>query len=302
MDKATSPTAIKALLKRYGLMPKKGLGQHFLWQSQVVERIVSAAELTKDDVVLEIGPGLGILTAALARQAGRVIAVEIDDSLFPLLKETLREYDNIRLVKGDARKVDFKDLLKEYAPGFAGACKVVGNLPYYITSPLIMHMLYGEFRKELFVFMVQKEVAQRIAAGPGGKEYGSLSVAVQYLAEPELLFQVSPHAFYPPPEVASAVLKLTFRQQPAVRVEDEKIFFEVVRAAFRYRRKMLRNALQEAGLWHPKSDNIFERAGIIPERRGETLDLAEFSRLANALVRSKERKETQCTSSVQPKV
>lgn len=297
-----SPTAIKALLKRYNLKPKKGLGQHFLWQSQVVERIAAAAELTKDDVVLEIGPGLGILTAALARQAGMVIAVEIDRALFPLLQEVLQDYNNIRLVEGDARKVDFDELLREYVPGFTGACKVVGNLPYYITSPLLMRLLYGEFRKELFVFMVQKEVAQRIAACPGGKEYGSLSVAVQYLADPKFLFQVHPHAFYPRPEVASAVIKLTSRQQPAVRVEDEEMFFKVVRAAFRYRRKTLRNALREAGLWHPKEDNIFEIAGIIPERRGETLDLVEFSRLADVLVHSKERKEEQCASSVQPKV
>lgn len=292
MLEVTSPTAIKALLKRYNLTAKKGLGQHFLWQSQVVERIVSAAALTKNDVVLEVGPGLGVLTAALARQAGLVIAVEIDRALLPLLGETLREYDNVRLVEGDACKVDFGGLLRDYAPTFTGSCKVVGNLPYYITSPLIMHLLYGEFRKELLVFMVQKEVAKRITASPlGGKDYGVLSVAVQYLAEPAYLFQVSPHDFYPPPEVASSVIKLTSRQQPAVSVKDEEIFFKVVRAAFRYRRKMLRNALREAGLWCPQDDNIFEWAGITPERRGETLDLMEFSRLADALAHSKERKE-----------
>jgi 16S rRNA (adenine1518-N6/adenine1519-N6)-dimethyltransferase len=286
-----SPTAIKALLKRYNLGPKKRLGQHFLWQSHVVERIAESAELTKDDVVLEIGPGLGILTEALARQAGMVIAVEIDRALFPLLQEVLQDYDNIRLVEGDALKVNFDELLKECVPGFTGACKVVGNLPYYITSPLLMGLLYGEFRKELFVFMVQKEVAKRIAAAPGGKDYGSLSVAVQYLAEPELLFQVSPHSFYPPPEVASAVIKLTRRQQPAVSVKDEGVFFKVVRAAFRYRRKTLRNALREGELWHPKEEDIFALSGIVPERRGETLDLVEFSCLADALVHIKEGKE-----------
>ncbi|CEO87307.1 MAG TPA: 16S rRNA (adenine(1518)-N(6)/adenine(1519)-N(6))-dimethyltransferase RsmA [Syntrophaceticus sp.] len=301
MADIASPTALKSLLRNYGLTPKKGLGQHFLWQTQVVERIASAAELTKNDVVLEIGPGLGILTAALARRAGLVIAVEIDRALFPLLEEILCDYDNVRLVEGDARKVDFGGLLKDYASAFTGPCKVVGNLPYYITSPLIMRLLYGEFRKELLVFMVQKEVAKRIAACPGGKEYGSLSVAVQYLADPEFLFQVPPHAFCPPPDVASAVIKLTSRQQPAVSVKDEEIFFKVVRAAFRYRRKMLRNALREADLWDPEGDNIFEWAGIIPERRGETLDLVEFSRLADALAYSQERKEEQCTSLVQPK-
>lgn len=291
MSAATSPTALRALLKNYGLTPKKGLGQHFLWESRVVERIAGAADLSKKDVVLEIGPGLGILTAALARQAGLVIAVEIDRNLFPLLKENLKDYDNIRLVQGDARTVDFGALLQEYAPGFTGSCKVLGNLPYYITSPLIMRLLDGGFRKELLVFMVQKEVAERIAASPGGKEYGSLSVAVQYSADPQLLFQVPPHAFYPPPEVSSAVIRLNCRKRPAVDVKDEATFFKVVRASFRYRRKTLKNALREAGLWDPTKENIFEEAGILPGRRGETLDLVEFARLADVLLQTQERTE-----------
>ncbi len=291
MTGITSPREIRKFLKNHGLSPKKGLGQHFLWQSEVVERIASAAELTKDDVVLEIGPGLGILTAALARQAGLVIAVEIDRSLFPLLEESLKEYDNVRLVQGDARQVDVGALLQEYAPGFDGSCKVMGNLPYYITSPLIMGLLYGEFRKELFVFMIQKEVARRIAASPGGKEYGSLSVAVQYLAEPEFLFQVSAHAFCPVPDVASAVIRLNALPNPAVTVKDEKLFFKVVRAAFRYRRKMLRNALREAGLLSSRDEQIFQMAGVNPDCRGETLDLYEFAHLADALAELQERKE-----------
>jgi 16S rRNA (adenine1518-N6/adenine1519-N6)-dimethyltransferase len=292
MVEARSPSALRALLQRHGLRPKKGLGQHFLWQTQIVERIADAAELTKDDVVLEIGPGLGILTAALARRAGRVIAVEIDNSLFPLLDETLGEYDNIRLVEGDARTIDVEGLLETHAPGFNGKCKVLGNLPYYITSPLLMRLLHQGFRKELLVFMVQREVAERIAADPGGKEYGSLSVAVQYYAEPELLFNVSPHAFFPPPGVASAVIRLRCRPQPAVEVQDEERFFEVVRAAFRYRRKTIKNSLREAGLLRSDLEGeIFAKARIDPRRRGETFNLHEFALLADALSEMGERKE-----------
>ncbi|MGI5926095.1 MAG: 16S rRNA (adenine(1518)-N(6)/adenine(1519)-N(6))-dimethyltransferase RsmA [Thermacetogeniaceae bacterium] len=290
MAQANSPTAVRSLLQRYGLTPKKGLGQHFLWQSQVVERIADAAELTKEDVVIEIGPGLGILTAALARRAGLVIAVEIDQALFPLLEETLKGYDNVQLVKGDARQVDFQKLLDDYAPGYT-SCKVMGNLPYYITSPLIIRLLQGEFHKELLVFMVQKEVAQRITAQPGRKDYSSLSVVVQYFAQPEMVFRVSPHAFCPPPEVDSAVIKLVCREHPAVSVRDGEIFFQVVHTAFRYRRKTLRNALKEGGLLPPGEEGVFTSTGIAPERRGETIELEEFARLADAVAQLKEGKE-----------
>jgi 16S rRNA (adenine1518-N6/adenine1519-N6)-dimethyltransferase len=167
---------------------------------------------------------------------------------------------------------------------------------------LIIRLLQGEFHKELLVFMVQKEVAQRITARPGGKDYGSLSVAVQYYAQPKMVFQVSPHSFCPQPEVDSAVIKLVCREHPAVRVRDEQIFFQVVHAAFRYRRKTLRNALREGGILIPGDENIFTIAGIAPERRGETLDLEEFARLADTVAQLQERKEGKCTSSVQPRV
>jgi 16S rRNA (adenine1518-N6/adenine1519-N6)-dimethyltransferase len=289
---AASPTALRALLKRYGLEPKKGLGQHFLWQARLVERIADAAELTEKDLVLEIGPGTGNLTAALARRAGMVVAVEIDRSLFPLLKETLAGLENVRLVAGDARSVDYRELLESCAPGFTGPCKVLGNLPYYITSPLIMRLLGQGFRKELLVFMVQKEVADRIAASPGGKEYGSLSVAVQYYAEPEVLFRVPPDAFFPPPDVASAVVRLRCRSRPAVEVRDEGLFFEVVHAAFRYRRKTIKNALREAGLLVPERESrFFAEVRIDPGRRGETFGLKEFALMADALFEMRERKE-----------
>ncbi len=287
----TSPTAIRILLDRYGLGPKKGLGQHFLWQAGIAEKIAAAAELDGEDVLVEIGPGLGILTAACARRAGLVIAVEIDESLFPLLGEVLQDYHNVRLVAGDARTVDFREIVARYAPWVKRPCKVIGNLPYYLTSPLLLRLLEGEFRAELLVFMVQKEVAERIVAGPGGKEYGSLSVVAQYYSEPEFLFTVKPQAFLPPPEVTSAVVRLRCRKSPPVEVADEGFFFQVVRAAFCYRRKTIRNALQEAALLEPvDASAIFAESGIAPERRGETLDLHEFAGLANAILRARERK------------
>jgi 16S rRNA (adenine1518-N6/adenine1519-N6)-dimethyltransferase len=316
MVQATSPTAVRELLGRYGLTPKKGLGQHFLWQQQVVKRMADAAELGAGDLVLEIGPGLGILTQACAERAGLVIAVEMDRNLFPLLDEEFGTCPNVRLVQGDARKVDFQSLGRTLEPGLSGCCKVMGNLPYYLTSPLLVRLLSGGLQAELLVLMVQQEVAGRIVAAPGGKEYGSLSVLVQYYSVPELLFTVSPQDFWPRPAVTSAVVRLRLRSQPAVATSDPALLFQVVRAAFRYRRKTLRNALSEAGLlpvgrdgrsvWSPCGGGgesatgclpealgvagaIFEDAGIDSGRRGETLDLAEFACLAEALGRARER-------------
>jgi 16S rRNA (adenine1518-N6/adenine1519-N6)-dimethyltransferase len=307
MVQATSPTAVRSLLGRYGLAPKKGLGQHFLWQQQVVERMAEAAELDASDLVLEIGPGLGILTQACAERAGLVIAVEVDQNLFPLLEAEFGAYPNVRLVQGDARKVDYQSLARTLQPDFSGRCKVMGNLPYYLTSPLLVRLLSGGLQAELLVLMVQQEVAGRIVAAPGGKEYGSLSVLVQYYSAPELLFTVSPQDFWPRPAVTSAVVRLRLRPQPAVVTPDPALFFQVVRAAFRYRRKTLRNALGEAGLLpvggagrsacSPGGEGgasggagaVFEEAGIDSGRRGETLDLAEFACLAEALGRARER-------------
>jgi 16S rRNA (adenine1518-N6/adenine1519-N6)-dimethyltransferase len=293
MVRTTSPAALRALLERHDLAPRKGLGQHFLWQRRVVERMADAAELDAGDLVLEIGPGLGILTAACAERAGLVIAVEIDRALFPLLEAELGAYPNVRLVQGDVRKVDLKELARKLAPDFAGRCKVLGNLPYYLASPLIVDLLSGGMQAELMVLMVQQEVAGRIAASPGGKSYGSLSVFVQYYAAPEVLFTVSPHEFWPQPDVTSAVIRLRLRPQPAVAVSDPALFFRVVRAAFRYRRKTLKNALGEAGLLTAdEADELLRAVRIDPGRRGETLDLGEFACLAEALARGRgERKE-----------
>jgi len=288
MVQATSPSAVRSLLRCYGLAPRKGLGQHFLWQQQVVKQMVDAAGLDGGDLALEIGPGLGILTAACAERAGLVIAVEVDGGLFPLLEAELGAYSNVRLVQGDARKVDFQSLARTMAPALAGRCKVLGNLPYYLTSPLLVRLLGSGLQAELMVLMVQQEVAGRIVATPGGKEYGSLSVLIQYYAVPELLFKVAPHDFWPRPEVTSAVVRLCLRPQPAVTTPDPALFFQVVRAAFRYRRKTLKNALGEAGLL-PPGEAVFEEAGIDPGRRGETLDLPEFACLAESLKRARER-------------
>lgn len=291
MVQATSPAALRSLLRRYDLAPRKGLGQHFLWQQRVVERMAEAAELNPGDLVLEIGPGLGILTAACAGRGGVVIAVEIDTALLPLLEAELQAYPNVRLVQGDARQVDFNELARTLAPDFAGRCKVLGNLPYYLTSSLLVRLLSGDLPSELMVLMVQQEVAERIVATPGGKVYGSLSVLVQYYAIPELLFTVAPHDFWPQPGVTSAVLRLRIRPQPAVAVSDQNLFFQVVRSAFRYRRKTLRNALGEAGLLSgSEADELFRPTGIDPGRRGETLNLAEFACLTEALAQARERK------------
>jgi 16S rRNA (adenine1518-N6/adenine1519-N6)-dimethyltransferase len=298
MVRATSPAALRSLLGRYNLAPRKGLGQHFLWQQRVAERMAVAAELDPGDLVLEIGPGLGILTAACAARAGLVIAVEIDAGLLPLLESELQGYPNVRLVEGDALKMDWVGLVRLLAPAGSTdrACKVVGNLPYYLTTPLLTDLLSGELRPELMVLMVQHEVAERIVADPGSKIYGSLSVLARYHAVPELLFSVAPQEFWPQPDVTSAVIRLRLRPQPAVRVRDEALFFMVVRAAFRYRRKTLKNALDEAGLLPrpPGADDrlaaaLFQAAGIDPGRRGETLDLDEFACLAEALAQARER-------------
>lgn len=286
----TSPAAVRELLQRHGLSPRKGLGQHFLWQQNIVEKIAGAAELDKSDVVVEIGPGLGILTAALARRSGLVISVEIDQTLFPVLGEVLEEFHNVRLVPGDARKMDYRALVERYAPGVTG-WKVAGNLPYYLTSHLLAALLCDWPQAEDLVFMVQQEVAERIVAAPGGKDYGTLSLLAGYYTRPELLFTVKPQCFYPPPAVTSAVIRLRRRPCPAVAVRDEELFFKVVQGAFRYRRKTIHNSLRQAGLGdHGRLAEALNLAGIDPKRRGETLNLEEFARLTDSIYTLRERK------------
>ena len=282
-----SPSAVREFLKKRGLKPNKGLGQNFLVDRNVAGKIVDAAGLGPDDLVVEIGPGLGALTVCAAKRAARVIAVELDAGLASALREIAGAAPNVDVVVGDALEVDFDRLAGEASGGIFGKggkkYAVLGNLPYYITTPLLMRLLTEGFNISVLVVMVQLEVAQRLAAVPGGKEYGALSVAVQYYTEPAFVFRVPARLFYPAPAVDSAVMRLAVRDTPAVRVKDEKSFFRVVRAAFAHRRKTLLNSLLASGLggdknyWH----EVLVKAGIDPKRRGETLSIEELARLAD---------------------
>ena len=264
------------VIRRFGLSLSKRLGQNFLISEQVVDQIVASACLSPVDTVLEIGPGIGTLTQGLAETGASVVAVELDARLVEVLATTLEGYDNIRVVHGDILKTDISREIK------AEKYKVVANLPYYITTPIIMTLLERRLPIEVLVTMVQKEVAQRMTASPGGKDYGALSVAVQYYTEPELLFDVPPTAFIPAPAVESSVIRCTVRTKPPVDVADERRFFRVVKGAFSQRRKTLSNALKTTGLSSEQIAAILARAQINPVRRGETLSLEEFATIANA--------------------
>lgn len=265
------------ILKRFGIRMSKKLGQNFLIDEHVVRNIVSAANLQAGDAVLEIGPGIGTLTQGLAEAGADVTAVEIDRRLIEVLAKTLEGYENIRVVHGDILRIDIaKEIV---APRY----KVVANLPYYITTPIIMGLLEARMPIDILVTMVQKEVAERMVAVPGTKDYGSLSVAVQYYTEAEIMFKVPPTSFIPPPAVDSAVIRCTVREKPPVEV-DERVFFRVVKAAFAQRRKTLSNTLKTTGVPAETLRIILERAGIDGTRRGETLSLEEFAAIANVWI------------------
>lgn len=277
-----SPRAVAEVLRSHGLRPNRRLGQHFLVDRRALASIVSAAELAPGDGVLEIGAGLGTLTLALAARAGRVVSVEIARELAPALAETLRDAGNVRLVLGDALRLDLGRLLAE--EGSVPRWKAVANLPYYVTAPLLARLL--ALPLELMVLTVQKEVAERLAASPGGKEYGALTLFVRYRAEAEVVLTVPPRAFFPPPQVESAVVRLCRRPAPPVASPPEALF-AVVRAAFAHRRKTLANAL--AGALDPPADRArveeaLAAAGIPAARRPETLSLEEYASVADALV------------------
>jgi 16S rRNA (adenine1518-N6/adenine1519-N6)-dimethyltransferase len=264
------------ILKAFGIHMSKRLGQNFLINEQVVDRIVEAAGINCGDAVLEIGPGIGTLTQGLAEAGADVTAVELDRKLIGVLEKTLAGYDNVRVLHGDILQVNL-DREMPVIP-----YKVVANLPYYITTPIIMSLLEKKLPITRMVTMIQKEVAERMVAVPGGKEYGALSVAVQYYTCPEIMFIVPPGAFMPAPAVESAVIRCKVREQPPVELADEKLFFRVVKAAFAQRRKTLTNALKAAGIAGDKIKGLLEAAGIDGGRRGETLSLAEFAAIANA--------------------
>ncbi|MEW6064199.1 MAG: 16S rRNA (adenine(1518)-N(6)/adenine(1519)-N(6))-dimethyltransferase RsmA [Bacillota bacterium] len=286
MRELTSPSAVRKIIQAHGFKVRKALGQNFLMDANIIEKIVRFADLTEQDLTFEIGPGLGVLTRRLARSAGRVIAVELDQNLLPILQETLADFPNAEVVHGDALKVDFDRLAEERTAGVFGRqgkkYKLVANLPYYITTPLLMHLLTNGFNLERLVVMMQREVADRLQASPGGKDYGSLSVAVQYYTVPEIVVRVPKTVFYPAPDVDSAVVRLTKREAPPVDVTSEELFFKVVRAAFGQRRKTLLNSLTGSGLAARETWlEVLSKTGIDPARRGETLSLQEFADLAN---------------------
>ena len=277
-----SPQVTNHILHKFKLRADKKLGQNFLIDENVVRKIVEAAELTAADTVLEVGPGIGTLTQGLAEAQAQVVAVELDKRLLPVLDTTLEGYDNVRIVSGDILKVDIMaEVGKENF-------KVCANLPYYITTPIIFALLEKRLPMERLVAMVQKEVAERMAARPGGRDYGALSVAIQYYTEPEIAFIVPPSSFIPAPAVDSAVIVCKRRAKPPVEVEDEAVFFRVVKAAFSLRRKMLSNALKNMGITSEQCSQWLALAGIDGKRRGETLTLQDFAALANTFKQIKE--------------
>ena len=278
MDKPiiASPQVTQHILNRFKLRADKKLGQNFLIDENVVHQIVAAAELSEADTVLEVGPGIGTLTQGLAESKARVVAVELDTRLLPVLATTLNGYDNVRVVHGDILKVNIMEEVG--APSF----KVCANLPYYITTPIIFALLEKRLPMERLVAMVQKEVAERMAAQPGGKEYGALSVAIQYYTEPKIAFIVLPTSFIPAPAVDSAVIVCKRREKPPVEVCDEGLFFRVVKAAFSLRRKMLSNSLKNMGIKSEQVAKWLELAGVDVKRRAETLSLEDFAKLTNS--------------------
>lgn len=276
------PSNLKKIMAAHGIRPQHRLGQNFLTDARVLDDIVAGAGIGSDDLVLEIGPGLGTLTQRLARAAQLVVCIELDRNLVEIMKTTVQaEHRNVEVIHGDAARVDLHKLLTERLPPGQKA-KVAANLPYYITTPLVMRLLEEDLPLDQIVVMVQKEVADRMIAPPGSKEYGALSVAVQYYTEPRILTRVNRGAFLPPPEVDSAVVGMRVRETPPVQAPRAG-FFRVVRAAFGQRRKTLSNALTGLGLDKAVVQEALNLAGIEANRRGETLSLEEFAALARIL-------------------
>ena len=279
-----NPQATIAVLNKYGFTFQKKFGQNFLIDTHVLDKIIRAAEITEDDFVLEIGPGIGTMTQYLAYAAREVCAVEIDKSLIPILEDTLSDYDNVTVINEDILKVDLNQLAEEMNDG--RPVKVVANLPYYITTPIIMGLFESHVPIDSITIMVQKEVAERMQEGPGSKEYGALSLAVQYYAKPEIVANVPPNCFMPRPNVGSAVIRLTRHEKPPVEVEDEKLMFRIIRASFNQRRKTLANGLNNSPEIHLPKEVIQESIvslGVPENIRGEALSLEQFAELSNEI-------------------
>ena len=283
-EKLSDPKKTIEGIQKYQFAFQKRFGQNFLIDAHVLEKIVSAAGITKDDCVLEIGPGIGTMTQYLAESAGQVIAVEIDTNLLPILADTLKDYSNVKVINQDILKVDINELVKEYNNG--RPIKVVANLPYYITTPIIMGLFESNVPIDNITVMVQKEVADRMQVGPGTKEYGALSLAVQYYAKPEIVAIVPPNCFMPRPNVGSAVIRLTRHKEVPVQVNDEKLMFKIIRASFNQRRKTLTNGLNNAPDIHLSKEVIqesIEELGVPVTIRGEALTLQQFAQLSNII-------------------
>ena len=281
-EKLSNPQVTIQTIQKYGFQFQKRYGQNFLIDDHVITKILRAAEITKEDTVVEIGPGIGTLTQYLAEAAGKVYAVEIDEKLLPILADTLSTYDNVEVIHRDILKCDLHQLLGE-----GRSCKIVANLPYYITTPIIMGLLEGHVPAESITVMIQKEVAERMDAKPGSKIYGALSLAVQYYADTYLAANVPPNCFMPRPAVGSAVIRLTRRTEAPVQVRDEAWMFRLIRASFNERRKTLVNGLRNEptlGITKEAAEDALMKMGLSPTVRGETLSLAQFAELADLLI------------------
>ena len=279
-----NPQKTIEVIQKYEFAFQKKFGQNFLIDTHVLDKIISAAEITKDDLVVEIGPGIGTMTQYLACAAREVVAIEIDKMLIPILQDTLSAYDNVTIINEDVLKVDLNKLAEEKNGG--RPVKVVANLPYYITTPIIMGLFENHVPLHSITIMVQKEVADRMRMGPGTKDYGALSLAVQYYAEPYLVANVPQNCFMPRPKIGSAVIKLTVHEKPPVTVRDEKLMFKLIRASFNQRRKTLQNGLSNDRSLNLSKEQIaaaIEQLRLSPTVRGETLSLGQFAELSNIL-------------------
>ncbi|MCM1399304.1 MAG: 16S rRNA (adenine(1518)-N(6)/adenine(1519)-N(6))-dimethyltransferase RsmA [Clostridium sp.] len=283
MDKLSNPKVTIEIIKKYNFAFQKRFGQNFLIDGHVIEKIIRAADISRDDIILEIGPGIGTMTQYLAEAAGHVYAVEIDKNLMPVLGETLSEYDNVDIINEDILKVDIETLI-----GKGKTCKIVANLPYYITTPIIMKLFEEHIPAHSITVMVQKEVADRMKAKPGTKDYGALTLAVQYYAEPYIAANVPPNCFMPRPNVGSAVIRLNRWDTPPVMVSDERLMFRLIRASFNQRRKTLQNGISNFPSLSFTKEQVaaaLSHMGLSNSVRGETLSLAQFAELANVLTK-----------------
>lgn len=284
--KLYSPATIKDIRERYGFRLTKSLGQNFLTDKNIIDNIIEASNIGENDLVIEIGPGIGVITKEAAAKAGSVIAVEIDKNLIPILQETLADETNVKIINRDILKTDLTAVIEEEKKNFPQmeSVRIIGNLPYYITTPIIMKLLEDGVPADSITVMMQKEVADRIKAAPGNKERGALSVAVQYYCQVVKVTDVPKEVFVPAPKVDSTVLRLDIRKEKLVELKDDKLFFKAVKSGFAQRRKTLLNSLASGtGLGKDKIGQILEEAGIDPGRRAETLDIDEFAKIANGM-------------------